>query len=198
VDDPKSISDERLMALYVDGDARAFEELFRRYEQRAFAFFVRRTGCADRAQDLYQDLFLRVHRARGSYDASRPFSPWFFQVARRLLLDDRRRAFRGREVALGEHQPLATEPDAERSTLGMERAARALEQLSSEERRVLLAAKVEGVGYSELARALGKSVAAVKKLASRAMQRLRAGERDAGCLTHAPRTRYARVSARAF
>jgi DNA-directed RNA polymerase specialized sigma24 family protein len=113
-------------------------------------------------------------------------------------VDDRRRAFRSREVALGEHQPLATEPDAERSTLGMERTARALGQLSSEERRVLLAAKVEGAGYAELARELGKSIAAVKKLASRAMQRLRAGERDVGCLTNVPRTRYAKVSARAF
>jgi DNA-directed RNA polymerase specialized sigma24 family protein len=79
----------------------------------------------------------------------------------------------------------------------LERAARVLERLSAEERHVLVAAKLEGAGYAELARDLGKSVAAVKKLASRAMQRLRAGELDVECLTNAPRTRCARASARA-
>jgi RNA polymerase sigma-70 factor (ECF subfamily) len=196
VDDPGTTPDERLMARYVDGDARAFDELFRRYERRAFVFFERRTGCSERARDLYQELFLRVHRARASYDPSRPFSPWFFQIARRLAVDDRRRSLRAREVALGEREPVATGPDAERARLGSERATHVLDRLSAQERRVLVAAKVEGAGYAELARELGLSVAAVKKLASRAMHRLRAGEQGVTCLTSAPPNRFAKASAR--
>jgi len=74
-------SDETLMARYADGDARAFGELFRRYEPRAYASFLKRTASPERAQDLYQELFLRIHRARDRYDAERPFAPWLFQIA---------------------------------------------------------------------------------------------------------------------
>ena len=68
------------MERYVDGDSTAFDELFRRYEPRAFSYFLRRTGSPDRAQDLYQDLFLRIHRARDTYDSRRSFAPWLQSV----------------------------------------------------------------------------------------------------------------------
>lgn len=71
----RELSDETLMAAYRDGDAVAFEELFRRYESRAYGFFLKRTASPERAQDLYQELFLRVHRARDRYDPARPFCP---------------------------------------------------------------------------------------------------------------------------
>ena len=56
--------DENLMARDAAGDAEAFDELFRRYEPRAYVFFLKRTGSPQRAEDLYQELFLRIHRAR--------------------------------------------------------------------------------------------------------------------------------------
>ncbi len=98
----EEVHDETLMERYVEGDAVAFDELFRRYERRAFAFFARRTRSADRAEDLYQELFLRIHRARHAYDPRRPFAPWLFQIAHHLLIDDKRRAFRNHEVPLDE------------------------------------------------------------------------------------------------
>jgi RNA polymerase sigma-70 factor, ECF subfamily len=161
------------MERYVDGDSAAFNELFRRYEPRAFSYFFRRTRSADRAQDLYQELFLRIHRARHAYDFQRAFAPWFFQIAHRLLIDDQRRAYRSQEIALEEGyaraHSAASDAVAEREQL-----AQVLDGLSADERHVLVCAKGEGVGYAELAAQLGKSVDAVKKMASRAVQRLRA------------------------
>ena len=84
----QELRDETLMDRYVHGDTAAFDELFRRYERQAFAFFIRRTRSADRSEDLYQELFLRIHRARHTYDARRAFAPWFFQIAHHLLIDD--------------------------------------------------------------------------------------------------------------
>jgi len=162
------------MGRYADGDAEAFDELFRRYEARAYAFFVARTRSRERARDLYQELFLRIHRARVSYDASRPFTPWFFQIARRLLVDDGRRAHRSREVPLEDRDLCAERPDGEAELGDRERVGEVLGALSPEERYVLVSSKVEGRGYPEIAIQLGKSADAVKKLASRAMQRLRA------------------------
>jgi RNA polymerase sigma factor (sigma-70 family) len=166
------VPDETLMEKYADGDTGAFEELFRRFEPRAYFYFTRRTGSPERARDLYQELFFRIHRARQGYDAARAFAPWFFQIAHRLWVDDQRRSYRAREVAIGEHEPCGTgsrDEVADRELLGQ-----MLDTLSAGERYVLVSAKVEGIAYSKLARDLGKSADAVKKMASRALQRLRA------------------------
>lgn len=182
------ISDETLMDRYARGDAEAFEELFVRYQGRAYAFFLRRTGSEDRAADLYQDLFLRIHRARERYDPGRPFAPWFFQIARRLLIDSLRRSSRSAEDHLAEETVPAGRPecDPEGRVAAAEEAVAILEQLSGVERYVLVSAKVHGREYAELAGELGKSVAAVKKLASRAMQRLRAHDDEAAGLAALP------------
>ncbi len=166
-------SDESLMQRYADGDPDAFEELFRRYEPRAYGFFLKRTGSPQRAEDLYQELFLRIHRNRDRYDPARPFAPWFFQIANRLLIDDHRRAFRNHEVPIGDREPRTERPRSEDVVADREQIGYLLHVLSPEERYVVQSAKVEGIGYPELAEHLGKSVDAVKKMASRALQRLR-------------------------
>lgn len=173
-----ALPDETLMERYAAGDAGAFDELFSRYERRAYGVLRRRVGSDDRASDLYQELFLRVHRAREVYNPERPFAPWFFQIARRLVIDELRRAGRAREVALPDDAAAPSAWEPERLASATERAGAVLGQLSEVERYVLMSAKVAGREYAELAGELGKSVAAVKKLASRAMRRLRAA--DAG------------------
>ncbi len=162
------------MARYAAGDVEAFDELFRRYEPRAYVFFLRRTGSPQRAEDLYQELFLRIHGARARYEPSRPFTPWFFQIANRLLIDDHRRAFRRCEVPMADRDPHTKGAGSEQQLADLEQVDQLLAMLSPEERYVVLSAKIEGVGYPELAEHLGKSADAVKKMASRAIQRLRA------------------------
>lgn len=165
------VSDENLMAEYAAGKVEAFDELFRRYEHAAYAFFVKRVGSQDRARDLYQELFLRIHRGRHAYDPRRPFTPWFFQIAHRLLVDDFRRAFRHHEAPLGDDLDSAS--DGEQSLPIRCDLARLMSGLSSEEQYVLYSAKLTGSDYREIAADLGKSVDAIKKMASRAMQKLR-------------------------
>ena len=180
-------SDETLMDRYARGDSAAFDELFARYQERSYAFFLRRTRSEDRAADLYQELFLRIHRARESYDPGRSFAPWFFQIARRLLIDALRRD-RCREASLFEDEIYSgsAELGPEHHVATAEQADAILGQLSGIERYVLVSAKIHGREYAELARELGKSAAAVKQLASRAIQRLRAGERSVEILAALP------------
>jgi RNA polymerase sigma-70 factor (ECF subfamily) len=167
----EEVPDELLMGRYAGGDDAAFEVLFARYESRAYAFFLRRVGSTERAQDLYQELFLRIHRARDAYDPRRPFAPWLFQIAHRLLVDDLRRAYRWREVPLDPRDLRGRDAPAESVDRELRRV---LADLTVEEGYVLVSSKVHGLGYKELAAQLGKSVDAIKKMASRSMQRLRA------------------------
>lgn len=170
----QTLSDGELMALYAGGSQKAFEELFRRYEGPAYGYFLRRVRCETRARDLYQDLFLRLHRFRQTYDPSRPFEPWFFHIARGVLIDEWRRRHRRVEEGLEESRLESPAPDPERSAAARVECGRQLGQLSAEEARILVDAKVLGHEYAEIAAALSKSVAAVKQIASRSLRRLRA------------------------
>lgn len=172
----KGETDERLMERYAGGDADAFAELFARYERRACRFFFSRTRSEERAWDLYQDLFLRLHRFRETYRPGGLLAPWFFQIARRVLLDDLRQDPSSRTVPLRSEFARCAENDAEHRVADLEQAEQLLGRLSMEQRLVLLAEKVEGRGCAEIAQTLGKSVAAVKQLASRALRKLRTVE----------------------
>jgi RNA polymerase sigma-70 factor (ECF subfamily) len=172
-------ADNALMDAYARGSQAAFEELFRRYEHRAYGYFLRRVRCEARAGDLYQELFLRLHRFRGTYDPGRPFEPWFFHIARNVLVDDWRRRYREAEVALEEARFVSAEPDAEARAAARESAARQLVDLTPEQARILVDAKVRGLDYAEIADTLSKSVDAVKQTASRTLRRLRAAPRTA-------------------
>src|SRR5690606_35882965 len=99
----------------------------------------------------YQELFLRLHRARDVYDSGRPFAPWFFQIAHHLLIDDERRAYRRQEVVFdnaSRSTPRAIEFDR---VANRDQLFQLLSGLSETEQEILIAAKVEGVGYAELA-----------------------------------------------
>jgi RNA polymerase sigma-70 factor (ECF subfamily) len=166
-------SDQTLMERYMNGDSAAFDALFHRYEARVFSFFIKRTRSRSRAEDLYQELFLRIHRARHSFDSRQGFAPWLFQIAHRLLIDDARRAHRTREVSV-EESTLGRPGVARDLVAEREEVAQLLASLTEVERFVLVASKGAGVDYPEIAASLGRSVDAVKKTASRAMLRLRA------------------------
>jgi DNA-directed RNA polymerase specialized sigma24 family protein len=116
------------MRRYADGDTTAFNERIKRDEPRAYGFVFEPTRPEDHAQDVYQGLFLRLHRSRASYDPDRPFAPWFFQITAGLLVDDHRLAFRNREVSTGE-QDRASEDLGNSVSAVKERASRAMQHL---------------------------------------------------------------------
>ncbi len=166
-------SDEALMDAYARGDPLAFEELFRRYGPRAHGFFLRRTRCPERADDLLQELFLKLHRARRSFRPERRFAPWFFQIARNLFVDDLRRRGPVLESLVEEMQASVGARNPEHEASSREALAQALAVLSPDERFLVTAAKGVGVDSRQIARALGRTPAAIRQSTSRALRRLR-------------------------
>lgn len=166
--------DAALMHRYARGDSNAFDALFARYDGAAYAFFLRRSRCPDRAADLHQELFLRIHRFRDRFDSAQRFSPWFFEVARNVWHDDLRRRHRLPLAASEESfQQLQGGEDPERRTSQRELASLLLADLDPFQREVVWASAVEGETYPDLAARLGKSVSAIKQIGSRSLRRLR-------------------------
>lgn len=171
-----STSDEILMAAYQAGSEAAFSELFERHAGSVFGFLVRRLGDAALAEDVYQEAFLRVHRARQTYDPQRPFRAWLFGIVHNLLTDTLRH--RGRSVETSDDVQLVSDGGSpEQLAIARQSASalgRALTSLPSDEATVLILARLEGLSYDDIGGILGRSAAATKQLAYRALKHVRA------------------------
>jgi RNA polymerase sigma factor (sigma-70 family) len=99
------LSDEQLFQCYTDGNEAGFQVLMERYEPRIQGFLRKRLNDEERVEDLTQDTFLRIHRARGSYDPSRKFSTWIHTIANNLLKNEFRNRSRRRETVFSELRP---------------------------------------------------------------------------------------------
>jgi RNA polymerase sigma-70 factor (ECF subfamily) len=85
--DEDSRSDEQLMLAYGEGSAAAFEILYGRWRRQIYRFLVRQCASAGTADELYQDVWLRVVNARRQYTVAAKFSTWLFRIARNRLID---------------------------------------------------------------------------------------------------------------
>jgi RNA polymerase sigma-70 factor (ECF subfamily) len=85
--DKNNQSDEELMVLYQNGDSLAFERLYERHSGRVFQYLKTKVAHGGHAQDLLQEVFMKVHRSRAKYISEYPFLPWIFTIARNTAVD---------------------------------------------------------------------------------------------------------------
>ncbi len=170
--------DARLMVRFRDGDRSAFEALFRRYTPPLVNFLARMLPDRARAEELAQDVFVRIYQARERYEARSRFSTWLFGIAHNLALNELDRAYRKRERPLEELHlrglkdpaPDALEQlDGRRTTAAIERA---LAGLPARQRSALLLRSQESLSHDEIAEVLGSSSSGVKSLLHRARETL--------------------------
>ena len=164
----------RLMRQAQTGDRAAYEALLRSLAGAVRGLAQRRLP-ADSVDDGIQNVLLAVHRARHTYDSSRPFAPWFWALAGHCLTDTWRKVHRAtrHEVAKIEPDDLA-ELGAELSSADDRAAVRAaVAGLPERQRRVVELLKLEQLTAKEVAQVLGMSESAVKVTAHRAYKKLR-------------------------
>jgi RNA polymerase sigma-70 factor (ECF subfamily) len=170
--------DAQLMLAFKAGDRAAFETLFRRYTPPLLNFLARMVRDRARAEELAQDVFIRIHNAAERYEPRARFSTWIFGIARNLALNDLDRAYRKRERPVAEPHGLDLAdpaPDAE-ARLSGSRLAESLEhavsRLPERQRAALLLRAERDMGYQEIAGVLETSVSSVKSLLHRARETL--------------------------
>ena len=182
--------DVQLMLRVKHGDEAAFSQLVQRYQHRLVGLFANLLGGdVAAAEDLAQETFLRVYRARNGYQPTAKFSTWVYRIASNLASNSRRTSGRRKEVQLApeESGPLGMNPQekilAEKSALMPARqldksevqkvVLAALETLNERQRLAILLHKFEGLSYADIAEAMELSEEAVKSLLSRARDSLR-------------------------
>jgi RNA polymerase sigma-70 factor (ECF subfamily) len=170
--------DARLMLAFRGGDRRAFETLFARFTPRVLSFLTRMVRDRARAEELTQDVFVRIYQAAERYEPSARFSTWIFGIAHNVALNELARAHHKRELRMPEDGPLDAldpAPGADEALAAARTHAeleRALGTLPERQRAALLLRSEQGLGYEEIATTLGTSVASVKSLIHRAREAL--------------------------
>ena len=176
------------MERYANGDDAAFAELYDAIAPRLFGFLSKATRDGAVTEDLMQQTFLQIHRARGSFIPGAPVMPWALAIAKRLMIDSARR----QRVELGlfvhaaaDDERMRSEPtataaaddvlDARRLERGVQRR---LDALPETQRAAYRLVKQEGLSLKSAAEVLGTSVTAVKLRTHRAYQALRAVLRE--------------------
>src|SRR4051812_381328 len=172
----EATSDEELMDAYLQGNRKAFEQLFARLAPRVHGFFMRSFRDSAVADELLQNTFLKVHQSRHTFRPGAAVRPWLFTVAASARADELRRRRRVPEdldedpLSRAEHpNELAASHRAsvdEKETVAQVRAA--LEQLSEPARVIVHLHRYEGMTFGEIAAVLGSTEGAVKLRAFRA------------------------------
>ncbi|NLY00733.1 MAG: sigma-70 family RNA polymerase sigma factor [Rhodopirellula sp.] len=172
-----------------DGSAAAFEELVLRYQQRLVAVLEHLVGNRDGAEDLAQEVFLRIYRARKTYVPGAKFSTWMYTIANHVAFNALRNRSRRREVSLELRQSGLSEAhpmervlqasSGQMPTRQLDKAETrqmvqlALESLNDRQRMAVLLSKFEEMSYADIAAAMELSPQAIKSLLSRARANLR-------------------------
>jgi len=168
------------MARYAAGDEEAFVLVYDELAPRLFGFLLRKSRNTARAEDLLQQTFLRMHRARSRFTPGSEVTPWAFAIARRLFIDAMRGERRDRcacDPDAGERLDGCAGDDAADELVHARQLARRvqdeLESLPEKQRAAFELVKLDGLSLAEAAQVLGTSVGAVKLRVHRAYVALR-------------------------
>jgi RNA polymerase sigma-70 factor, ECF subfamily len=159
------------MAIYQQGENRAFEVLYDRYSPRLYGYLRSRCPHPGEAEDLLQHAFLKLHQNRYSYDATLPFMPWVFSIVRNVLVD----YVRKRRPTPTEDGKLISMADKSRGDLSdAPREMKDLLALLPPAQRHLIEQRFsEGLSFEEIAGAHGLTAVTVRKRISRTVKTLR-------------------------
>ncbi len=178
--------DVQLMLAFQRGDEVAFQELVERNHSRVIGLVYRFIGDSADAEDLAQEVFLRIYRARASYKPTAKFSTWMFRIAANVSLNAlRARSNRKDDVSIEQlarsHDGPQTLPDPDsrapdfnlNRTELQDKVREAVGELPEKQQVAVVLNKYEGMSYADIADTLGCSTMAVKSLLARARENLK-------------------------
>ena len=177
--------DAELMLRVKEGDGASFALLLEKHRSPVVHFLYRMVQNQAVAEELAQEVFLRVYRSRGTYEPTAKFTTWLFRIATHLALnalrDGRHERHQERLDDDSSDQPVRQVPDGRPSVeqhmvyqAKMEEVRKAIAMLPEKQRAAVLMHKYQGMEYTQIAKVLNCSESAVKSLLFRAYETLRA------------------------
>src|ERR1700716_3325806 len=172
----EAVNERELVERCRRGDEGAFQELVDRYKDLVFALIARRVQDRTRAEDLAQDVFLRVHRGLPYFRGEARLSTWIYRIVANVCVQDRGRAAPALSLDDERTRARATRSASDRQFGDLElrdRLEKAIARLPANYRLLVAAHYLQGVQYEDLADAMQLPLGTVKTQLYRAKQQLR-------------------------
>lgn len=176
---PTGTSDQDLMLRYRDGDALAFEELYGRHKGPLYRYLLRQTGHAANAEEIFQEVWIKVIRNRQNYKPLAKFTTWLYQIGHNCFIDHVRRQGRNALEAKSGMEPdelMAHSGNPESAASLSEsgqKLSREITGLPADQREAFLLRMEGGFGLQEIASITGVGRETVKSRLRYAMRKLR-------------------------
>ena len=181
------LTDEELMLAYRDGDAHAFEQLYLKHKGGLYRYFLRKCGNASIAEELFQDVWMKLINAREHYEVKAKFSTWLYQIAHNHFIDHYRKHsisasmnqnFQDDElenIPAGNNQQPEQQAEFQQQ---METMLQLISELPDEQREAFLLREEAGMSLAEIAEVTGVNIETAKSRLRYAVNRLRKGMND--------------------
>lgn len=164
----EGLSDEKLMHKYVQGNNMAFEVLYNRHQSRVYTYISKRVNDKEHVDEIFQNIFLKIHKVRGNYDSKYLFLKWLYTISRCEIID----FFKYKKMVFEElDKNLSADSShiTESSQLDLEN----MNYLSESEKTALQLRYYSDKDFSEISKSLGVTPSNSRKIISRGLKKLR-------------------------
>lgn len=164
----EALSDEELMVMYQNGSEEAFKALYNRHSEKIYGFLRKKVWNMERTDELYQEVFLKMHRSKQLYNKSLPVLPWIFSITKSVLVDGLRvdqKVKRDSEYSEQFFTEELENSEAEVKEL--------ISQLPKNQRRVIEMRYIDEKTFEEIASTLDTTSQNARQIVSRTLAKLK-------------------------
>lgn len=169
--DKDNQTDEQLMKLYQNGDEEAFKVLYGRHSSKIYGFLKKRLNDNEKVAEVYQEVFIKIHKSKHLYNDSLPALAWIFTISRTVMIDELRR---NSKIQTVDNYDLDKIPDElEKTVPQFELASDALEYLPQQQKMAIEMRYINEQTFEQIAETLKVSPTNARQIISRGIKRLK-------------------------
>ena len=164
-------TDEQLMKLYQNGDEEAFKILYGRHSSKIYGFLKKRLNDNEKVAEVYQEVFIKIHKSKHLYNDSLPALAWIFTISRTVMIDEFRK---NTKIQTVDNYDLEKIPEElEKTVPQFELASDALEHLPQQQKAAIEMRYINEQTFEQIAERLKVSPTNARQLISRGIKRLK-------------------------
>lgn len=164
-------TDEQLMKLYQNGDEEAFKVLYGRHSSKIYGFLKKRLNDNEKVAEVYQEVFIKIHKSKHLYNDSLPALAWIFTISRTVMIDELRR---NSKIQTVDNYDLEKIPEELEKTIPQfELASEALEHLPQQQKAAIEMRYINDQTFEQIAERLKVSPTNARQIISRGIKRLK-------------------------
>lgn len=169
--DKENLSDEQLMKLYQNGDEEAFKVLYGRHSSKIYGFLKKRLNDNEKVVEVYQEVFIKIHKSKHLYNDTLPALAWIFTISRTVMIDEIRKDSKIKTIDNYDLEKIPNE--LEKTVPQFELASEALRCLPNQQKTAIEMRYINDQTFEEIANRLNVSPTNARQLISRGIKRIR-------------------------